>query len=79
MLFCGNEAGFIARRTLDGNGTGFGSDIFKLLGLDWASAVVHVDEALFTLSGDCCTVVGCARVFWLEKKMFFFSLSLHIF
>lgn len=32
VLFCGNDTGFIARRTLDGNGTGFGSDIFKLLG-----------------------------------------------
>lgn len=67
VLFCGNEAGLIARRTLDGNGTGFGSDIFKLLGLDCVSAVVQVGEALFALSGDCCTDVGGALVFWLRK------------
>lgn len=33
VLFCGNEAGLIARRTLDGNGTGLGSEIFNVLGL----------------------------------------------
>lgn len=69
VLFCGNEAGLIARRTLDGNGTGFGSDIFKLLGLDCVSAVVHVGEALFALSGDCCTDVGGPLVFWLHLDM----------
>lgn len=66
VLFCGNDAGFIARRTLDGNGTGFGSEIFKVLGLDCVSAVVHVGETLFALSGDCCT-----RVFWLRKRKMF--------
>lgn len=64
VLFCGSEAGFIARLTLDGNGTGFGSDIFKVLGRFWLSAAVHVGDALFILSGDCCTDVG-ALVFWL--------------
>lgn len=53
VLFCGNEAGLIARRTLDGNGTGFGSEIFNVLGLVCVSAVVHVGEARFALSGDC--------------------------
>lgn len=58
-------AGLIARRTFDGNGTGFGSEIFKLLGLcDCISvAVVQMGEANFALSGDCCTVVGCTRLF----------------
>ena len=69
VLFCGKEAGLIARLTLDGNGTGFGSDIFKLLGLDCVSAVVHVGDALFALSGDCCIDVGGgALVFWLRQK-----------
>lgn len=64
-LFCGKDAGLIPRRTLEGNGTGFGSDIFKLHGLDCVSAVVHVGDALFALSGDCCTDVGAVLVFWL--------------
>lgn len=80
--FCGSDdAGRMARRTLDGNGTGFGSEIFNVLGLDCVSAVVHVGEARFALSGDCCIVVGCA-LFWLELKqeMFFnyFSFSKQI-
>lgn len=67
VLFCGRDDGFIARRTLDGKGTGFGSDIFKLLGLFCASVVVHVGEALIALSGDGCIAVGCVLVVWLYK------------
>lgn len=67
VLFCGNDAGLIARRTLDGNGTGFGSEIFKLLGRVCVSVVVHVGEARVALSGDCCTFIGCIRLFWLQQ------------
>lgn len=66
VLFWGNDtAGLIARRTFVGNGTGFGSEIFKLLGLcDCTSAaVVQTGEARFVLSGDCFTVAGNTRLF----------------
>lgn len=66
VLFWGNdEAGLIARRTFVGNGTGFGSEIFNVLGrCDCISAaVVQTGEARFGLSGDCFTVVANTRLF----------------